>query len=105
VQEESRFRIKVRARLTEMQREGLPIWFVKIQQTSIRGTPDFLLCVKGRFVALELKRDARSRVTRLQEFSLRKIKLAGGLSGVVAPEAWDEWEERLRKIAKGEQDE
>jgi hypothetical protein len=56
-------------------------------------------------VALELKRDARSRVTRLQEFSLRKIKLAGGLSGVVAPEAWDEWEERLRKIAKGEQDE
>lgn len=77
-------------------------WAVKIQQLSISGTPDFLLCVNGRFVALELKRDAKARVTALQKHALQKIAAAGGLSLVAYPDNWSEIFGKLVALSQGE---
>ena len=65
-------------------------WFVKIQQVSIRGIPDFLICVNGNFIALELKKDEDTVRNKLQEWTLQAIALAGGMSFVAYPENWEE---------------
>lgn len=59
-----------------------------IQQSAISGTPDFLLCIYGRFVALELK-DSGEKPTKLQEFELEGVRNAGGVSLVADPDNWD----------------
>jgi Holliday junction resolvase len=59
------------------------LWFRKMHGSgfSTRGTPDFLLCVHGRFLAIELKVNG-NRPTRLQNHELAKIAGAGGTSAV-----------------------
>lgn len=68
-------------------------WWVKIQQVVIRGTPDILGVINGRFVAIELKSDARdvsdSRF-KLQKFNLDMIERAGGLTFVAHPDNWEQ---------------
>jgi hypothetical protein len=74
------------------------VWFVKVQQITIRGTPDFLICVNGHFVAIELKKDRRSRPDPLQSYILDKIVCAGGTSFVAYPENWDEVFEKIKSL-------
>ena len=62
------------------------VWCEKIQQVGKRGTPDILACVGGRFVAIELKKDAKSKPDKLQQHKLKKITGAGGVSFVASPE-------------------
>ena len=47
------------------------------------GTPDLLVCVRGVFVALEVKRPKGGVVSKLQKHHIEKIQKAGGLAGVV----------------------
>lgn len=69
------------------------LWAVKVQQVAIRGTPDLLICYRGRFFAWELK-VGKNQATGLQAFNLERIQDAGGVARVVTPEtfplAWDE---------------
>jgi hypothetical protein len=60
--------------------------FFSIQQVAIRGVPDLLGLVDGRFVALELKASSKANVTELQKIALQKIAAAGGIARVVYPE-------------------
>ena len=46
------------------------------------GTPDILACVRGRFVALEVKTPT-GRLAPIQEHQLARIKEAGGVVAVV----------------------
>ncbi len=62
------------------------LWYVKTQQVSIRGTPDILMCYKGRFIAMELKRSKDAVITAVQEYNLQKINDCGGLGLVVYPD-------------------
>lgn len=95
LQRETKFKEKIRPIL-----EALPnTWVVKIQQQAIRGTPDLILCIRGKFVALELKRCTKSKPDRLQEYTLNKIIDAGGIGLVVSPENWKETFNFLREIA------
>ena len=64
------------------------IWFSKIQQVAIRGTPDFLVCLRGKFIAMELKVD--SPLTLLQKYNLKRIEKSGGEAMVVTPDNWKE---------------
>lgn len=64
-------------------------WWEKIQQVVIRGTPDILGVINGRFVALELKKDTKAKIDELQIHKLNKIRQAGGATFVVSPENWD----------------
>lgn len=62
------------------------------------GTPDLLVCYRGYFVGLEVKRLGwtPSDVTPLQNINLQEIKTAGGLSYVVSSK--EEAFEALRLI-------
>ena len=94
VQLESDFKKKVLVAL-----KALPgCWFVKTQQVSIRGTPDILACVRGRFVALELKRSAEAKIDVLQTYNIEGIRKAGGYGAVVSPENWLDVLGQLRAI-------
>jgi hypothetical protein len=69
--------------------EALPYSFVlRMQQEAIRGTPDIIMCVRGRFVALELKKSAKAPVTKLQKYVLEMVRRAGGYGEVCYPENW-----------------
>jgi predicted RecB family nuclease len=46
------------------------------------GIPDFIVCQKGRFIAVETKFGDR-RPTKYQELELQKIQAAGGIALVI----------------------
>ena len=58
------------------------------------GVPDFLCCVRGRFLAIEAKA-GKGRTTALQEKQLKDIQIAGGLALVVNEDNLDELEKLL----------
>lgn len=61
-----------------------------IQQVALRGSPDVILCINGKFVALEYKRSANAKISKLQEYKAEKISNAGGFHYFVYPENWDQ---------------
>ena len=71
-------------------------WFEKIQQVSIRGTPDFVICKAGVFIGLELKVD--SELTKLQNHKLNLIKKAGGRAYSVTPKTWKRVFQEIKEI-------
>lgn len=101
-QKETRFKEKV---LKDLRK--LPCsWFCKIQQRSIRGTPDILGTVCGFFVAIELKdKDARPDPSRekLQDHKLEEIAAAGGIAAKVTQDTWPEVFAQLRKVVEQHQ--
>lgn len=92
---ESKFKDKIRPFLKSLKNS----WFCKIQQMGISGTPDFILCIAGVFVALELKKDSKSHPTELQLYMLRKIRESGGIGLVAFPENWEIISHYLEKLA------
>jgi hypothetical protein len=46
------------------------------------GIPDLIVCLKGRFIAFEVKTE-KGKVSALQEITLRRIRKAGGIAEVV----------------------
>jgi len=48
------------------------------------GTPDLLVCYRGLFLGLEVKTPStQGNVSEKQEFELKKIQRAGGITAVV----------------------
>ena len=82
---ETRFTAVVKQRLNIIPNS----WWVKIQLVALRGIPDFLGCMRGKFVALELK-VGNNKPTMLQAFVIKKIQEAGGYAKVVTPENLEE---------------
>lgn len=76
------------------------IYAVKIQQATIRNTPDILACANGMFIALELKATPFSPVEKGQIMELFFIKKAGGFVVVVYPEIWQETLKRIAELLK-----
>lgn len=95
IQKETNFKNKIRPLLTSLPNS----WWVKTQQRSVRGTPDFLGCVSGHFVALELKRSIKEKPDPLQAHNLKKILEAGGFAWVTYPENWPEIYSALTNLA------
>ena len=75
-------------------------WWFKTQQLSTLGIPDFIGCVRGKFVALELKRDQKEASKRhaLQRHVLQCIVKAGGYAAFLYPENQDEILEQVRSL-------
>ena len=92
--EETKFKEKVQKDLNSL----VKCWHEKIQQKSIRGTPDILACINGVFVAIELKVD--SKLSNLQEYKLKKIRASNGIAIEVTPENWEGHFEVLKIIAE-----
>lgn len=74
-------------------------YVVKIQQVSIRGTLDLMLCVAGNFVALELKANDEEDLDDLQKHEAEKIRKAGGYVFKVTPMIWPGVFQSLKKLA------
>jgi penicillin-binding protein-related factor A (putative recombinase) len=92
---ETLFKEKVRKALDEIPNS----FFEKIQQVSIRGTPDFVGCIDGMFIAIELKKSLKDKPDALQEYKLSKIAQSGGIGFVVAPENFKETYQVLLQMA------
>lgn len=61
-------------------------YVVKVISASKAGIPDILACVKGYFVAIEVKTPStKTNVSELQKYNLEKVKECGGYSMV----AWN----------------
>jgi hypothetical protein len=86
VKPETKFRTtKVRPFLKTLKNTA----FFAIQQMAISGDPDYILCIRGKFVALELK-DVGKKPRKLQQYRLDEVRMAGGVALVADPENW-EW--------------
>lgn len=62
------------------------VWVLKVVGSAVQasGVPDILMCIKGLFVAIELKRpDGKGRVSEIQKAQIEHIKRAGGGAFVV----------------------
>jgi hypothetical protein len=68
-----------------------------IQQSSLVGTPDLLLCVNGKFVALELK-SFTTEAKGLQKYNLEKVEECGGIGITAYPENWSAVFDRLKSL-------
>ena len=67
----------------KMYLEGLACcWFFKVSDRFTSGIPDFIGCYRGRFFAIEVKRQG-GKPRMLQEYIIDKIKSAGGLAGTI----------------------
>jgi len=58
------------------------------------GVPDFLVCNRGGFIAIEAKA-GKGKTTALQEYHLAKIRAAGGVAVVINEANIHELEELL----------
>lgn len=83
-QRETNFKERVRKKLNAIPEST----WVKIQQRALRGIPDFLGCVRGRCVALELKTE-EGEAEPLQLWTLNNFKKAGAYTEVVRPSNLD----------------
>lgn len=81
----------------------LRCYYDGIQQKGKSGSPDFYLCIRGKFVALEIKSE-EGEPTPLQERKLDEVRVNGKGIGLVAwPQNWDEIKDKLNKLNKGEE--
>lgn len=77
-------------------------WLVKVQQRTIRGTPDIIMCVNGMFVAIELKKSEKEQADLLQDHHLEMINThAKGIGLKVSPENWEKVYEALVTLSGG----
>ena len=63
-------------------------YFVK-EAKSLRGLPDLIICKRGVFIALEVKRSASeidSKRSKLQKYHIDRINKAGGYAFFIFPE-------------------
>jgi hypothetical protein len=74
-----------------------------IQQKAIRGTPDKLMCIRGYFVAMEIKA-LGGKVTKLQQYELDAVLKAKGIAIVAAPENWEQVKRLLKRLDEGTYD-
>ncbi len=81
---EAKFQKKVLADLKELE----SCYVLKTSERARRGVPDLLICLKGEFIAIELKREG-AKPDPLQLHVLKKIAAAHGTSFVAYPSSWD----------------
>jgi len=92
---ETRFKNKIRPLLKRLPNS----YWVKVAQVSTRGVPDYLGCINGHFIALELKCSDKEKPDPLQQWHLNQIAMAGGFGIAVCPENWEVVYEMLKEFA------
>lgn len=64
-----------------------------------KGVPDLLICLKGRFIALELKAE-NGKPSELQIYQIYQIKQAGGISLVLYPKDFELLKQICEEVLK-----
>jgi hypothetical protein len=63
--------------------------YFPIQQASIKGDADFILCAGGRFIWLELKKSG-GKPTPLQVFKADWVRRTRGVTLLADPDNWEQ---------------
>lgn len=71
-----------RRAISLLRQQGAYVFKVVGSPMQQRGTPDLLVCYKGRFIALEIKVPG-AKLDKLQEYEMAKIREAGGAAARV----------------------
>lgn len=76
---------KVKAAVKRVLKAHGVYWFCPVQNgMGVVGTPDFLCCVKGKFLAIETKAPGKIKnTTPNQDARIKEIRESGGLAIVV----------------------
>jgi hypothetical protein len=79
------------ARIIDLKLDCMGAVRYNIQQVAMRGVPDRLGCIRGKFFALEIKTskenaDKKTGTTALQRYNVDKINRAGGFARFIYPE-------------------
>ena len=71
-------------------------WFVKYFANSMTkaGIPDILVCLKGKFIAIEVKAET-GRPSELQEYHLKQINKAGGFGILLYPSGFEKFKKEI----------
>lgn len=96
---------KVKKKAREIYKK-LGIYYVPVigGHGSRAGIPDDLLCVRGVFVGVEYKSDAKKKPTKLQALEMQRIRKSGGMTLLVHAgniELLDEFFKSYEKITAG----
>lgn len=67
----------------------LDIYVVKTVRSNRNGVPDILMCINGRFIGLELKRDGE-KPDPIQNHHLKLIRESGGVGLWTCPKTWND---------------
>lgn len=76
-------------------------YFEAVQQRGKVGTPDYFFIINGQGGALEIK-SSGGKLSKLQEFQLRRVAKAYGWAYVVTPENWEAVKEVLGGLSQQE---
>lgn len=78
------------------------VWYFMPRGTSmgVSGIPDFVACMKGKFVAVEAKATKYSKVTAMQKMNMSAICEHGGTAFVVHAGNMDALESFLERENK-----
>ena len=76
------------------------IWFIKYwagSQFTKAGIPDLLCCIKGKFIAIEVK-GQNGKPSELQLYNIKKIRESGGFAFVLYPSAFESFKKFILNI-------
>lgn len=91
---ETRLRQQIKAKL---EKEYPGFWFhIHGNMYTMKGLPDLIGCVGGRFIAFEIKTSGGGTATNLQRYTLERIERSGGISAVIR--SYEEADAILRAI-------
>lgn len=92
---ETLFRRSVLTFLKKYELKGL-ITIVTIQNVAVRGVSDIILCVLGKFWAVELKAEGGS-ATALQNRFLQNVARSSGVSWIVHPNNFEYFKQAIKE--------
>lgn len=72
------------------------IYYIKVWGGGFQraGIPDLIICLKGKFIAIELKNEI-GKPTALQLHNIEQIKKSGGQAYILKPENFEKWKEEI----------
>lgn len=75
------------------------IWFVKFFANGFTksGIPDLLACIKGKFVAIEVKAE-KGKPSELQLYNKKQIENSGGVAYILYPKDFEDFKKDIKKM-------
>jgi len=70
-----------------------------IQQKTIKGSCDLIMCLNGKYIGIEYKKDANTEPMKYQQYKHKKIKKANGIVFIAYPENWKKIMQKLRYLS------
>jgi len=76
-------------------------WFFKVWGGGFQraGIPDLICCIKGVFIAIELKGDD-GKPTELQKLNIKEINAAGGIGIILYPNDFKNFKNLIEEVKR-----